>query len=154
MNSCPHSKDVIAYCMGLLTGEKKRKFEEHVKTCVECQQEMKVQQAVNTTMVKQQDPGDIESFVISKVRLIRNMKPKFSWRYVFQVGIYVAAAITLLWVFVPKLANLLFVGERGISRVLEHFPSMPPGFFTAAGIGFGLLFILTGGWLTYKTLRE
>lgn len=154
MNSCPYKKDVVAYRTGFLTGGKKRIFEEHLKTCATCQQEMKIQETIHTTMTKQLDPGNIESYVISRVRLIKNIQPKLSWRYVFQIGVYVAAAITLLRVCVPALTELLFAGANTVLRLNEFFPSLSPGVLAGILLSIGVLFLATSGVMTWRVIKE
>lgn len=140
--------------MGLLGPDKKRVFEEHLRTCTFCQHEMQVQEALDRGLAARVDPGDIESFIIAKVRFIRNVKPRGSWQYLFQIGVYVAAAITLLWVFVPMLLKLIFAGETGVLKFIESFPALPHGLFTGILLGSGVVFLVTSGFLTYRTLRE
>jgi hypothetical protein len=140
--------------MGLLGSDRKRAFEEHLRTCTFCQHEMQVEEALDKGLAARVDPGDIESFIIAKVRLIRNVKPRGSWQYLFQIGVYVAAAITLLWVFVPMILNLIFAGETGMNRFIESFPAIPPGFFTAILLGFGALFVASSGILTWRIIRD
>jgi len=140
--------------MGLLSDEKKAAFEEHLRTCTMCQQEIQVQGVMDQVLSDRFDPGNIETFIVSKVRLIKNMKPENSWLYIFQVGAYVAAATTLLWIFIPFINNLITMGRVEIWKLIETYPSLPGGFSTAVFIGFAIIFILGSGILTYRVLRD
>jgi len=154
MNSCQHKKDIIAYRMGLLTGDKKRAFEDHLRTCLICREDMKVEAALENNLATPVDPGNIESFIISKVRLIKNIQPQSSWQFLFQVGVYVVSAITLLRIFVPMIFSLFSAGEAGITKFIESFPAMPASAMPATVIGIGVLLALTSGILAYRTLRQ
>jgi anti-sigma factor RsiW len=154
MNSCLYSKDIPAYRLGLLSDGKRKAFEEHLRTCTFCQHEMQVEAALDRELTARIDPGDIESFIIAKVRLIKNMQPRESWQYLFQVVSYVVTAMTLLWVFVPMILNLIFAGETGMTRFIENFPAVPHGLFTAILLGFGALFVASSGILTWRIIRD
>jgi hypothetical protein len=115
---------------------------------------MQIEGAMDQVLSTRLDPGDIETYIVSKVRLLKNMRPKVSWQYILQVGSYVATAITLLWVFVPMIINLITAGGEGIRKWMESFPAMPAGAIPAMVVGLGVLFAITSGILTYKTLKE
>jgi hypothetical protein len=154
MNFCPFKKDIIAYRMGLLSGSKRTVFEEHLRTCTLCQQEIEIEGAMDEVLSERHDPGDIEVYILSRVRLLRNMQPKTSWTYFFKVGAYIAAASTLLWIVVPMIMSLLTAGGQGIAKILEGVPTMPQGLINLLLLGTGIVFALMSGILTWRTIRE
>jgi hypothetical protein len=140
--------------MGMLSDVKKKELEEHLRTCKACQQEMKIAEMLSRDLATRVDPGDIESFIVSKVRLIKNIQPRSSWQYLLQIGGYVVTAVALLGTFLPRILDLIFIGESGFRSLLEHFPLMPSWLFGAFAVGVGLLFGLGSGLLTMRMLNE
>ena len=140
--------------MGLLYGAEKKVFEEHLRSCALCQKEMQVEGALDKVLSARLDPGEIETYILSRVRLLKNIQPKVSWLYVLQIGSYVAAAITLLWVFMPMIISLMAAGGEGIARLLESYPAMPSNGIPAGIVGIGIIFALTSGLLAWRMMRE
>jgi hypothetical protein len=100
-NFCQHSVRVTDYLLGLLEHDEQKEFEAHLVQCSTCQKELKIEKAIMHEFSSQLEAGRIEHIVLMKLRLRKEFKPGFSWRYIFKTAAYACAAAVLGVLFLP-----------------------------------------------------
>jgi len=158
MNSCPHAKNIIAYCLGLLNKAERQQFEAHLEQCSACQQEIKLESVIEQELSRKFEPGQIEQYVLAAVRLHKAAEPRLSWLYLIKMGAYAAAMITMGLIIVPWILDFPF--DRFFNIKIDfNLPLELYGFVEVFSSPFlmltiGFILIAASSIYSYIALRE
>jgi len=158
MSSCPHAKNIIAYCLGLLNKAERQQFETHLEQCSACRQEIKLESVIEQELSRKFEPGQIEQYVLAAVRLHKSAEPRLSWLYLIRMGVFAAAMITMGLVIVPWILDFPF--DRFFNIKIDfNLPLELYGFLEVFSSPFvmlaiGLILITASSIYSYIALRE
>jgi len=144
MKSCPHAENIVAYRLGLLAEEKAREFEAHVKVCSVCQQELRIESAIDNELSVEFQPEFIENRVLARVQVRRAQDGRSFWLYALRMLVYGIVAMVVGMFFIPYILEFPIGQYLDISRYLSGLStlvSVPHAFFFIVAAGYILIVI-------------
>lgn len=158
MNSCEHLDRVIEYRLHRLTGEQEEEFRTHLETCVVCQRELAIEQAIEEELSVQLEPGFIESKIMARLRLRREQGIRSFWLYAYRVIVLGITAAVLAFILFPLLLRFPIKSffeinqlTSGLERLLAGLPQVNPVF---VGVGFGYVLLIASSIFTLIRTRR
>lgn len=144
--SCRHSETIVAYRLGLLSDQEAREFEVHLKTCSACQQELKIESAIEKELSIELQPGYIEGGVLAHFRLHQARDMRSFWLYAFRMIVYGVTAIIIGFIFIPLIVKFP-IGRvfdlTGLSILASQMVASTYFALFIIGLGYILIFIST-----------
>ena len=140
MKSCPYVENIIAYRLGLLTEEKTRKFEDHLKICSLCQQELRIESAIDKELSVEFQPEFIENRVVARVQVRKAQDMRSFWLYALRMSVYGIVAMIVGMFFIPYILEFPIVQYLDISRYIGRLS-------TLVNVPYALFFIVATGYI-------
>ncbi len=146
MKSCRYSETIVAYRLGLLSGQETREFEAHLAACSVCQQELKIESTIEKELSIELQPGYIEGKVLAHIRLHQARDMRSFWLYAFRMIVYGVTAIIIGFIFIPHILKFP-IGRvfdlTGLSILTSQMVTSTYFAFLIIGLGYILIFIST-----------
>ncbi len=140
MKSCQHSETIAAYRLGLLTEKEIREFEAHLKTCSLCQQELRIESAIDKELSVEFQPEFIENRVLARVQVRRAQDMRSFWLYALRMGVYGIVAMVVGMFFIPHILEFPIGQYLDISRYIGRLSAL-------ANVPYALFFIVATGYI-------
>ncbi len=155
MNFCQHTKQIIAYRLGLLTEREKKEFEKHVQVCDICQRELKIESVIENDLSVEWQPGFIEERVCAHVRLREARGMRSFWLYALRMVIYGVVAGVIGLALFPLILRFPFSQVFDFSKIAGGLSALTgPTSFSMIITGIGYLFIILSSLYSLSHIRE
>ncbi len=144
MKSCQHAEKIVAYRLGLLAKEEIRDFEAHLKVCPVCQQELRIESAIEEELSVELQPGFIESRILSRVQVRKAQDMRSFWLYALRMAIYGIVAMVVGLFYIPFILEFPIGQYFDITRyvsALSSLMNLPHIFLFIIAVGYVLIII-------------
>lgn len=116
MNSCQQAERLIDYLLKQLTDEEKKEFETHLKSCQLCRHELQVEQAIESELSVELQPGFIENRIRARLQVRQARDMRSLWMYVFRMVVYGVTAAIVGIITIPFLLKLPIASPTDLGK--------------------------------------
>jgi hypothetical protein len=136
MSSCPHSKKILEYVLGLLPEREKEKFKQHLQDCTVCQQELQLETLVGKELAVELLPGYIEERVHARLALRKSFRARFSLLYALRMAAYGVTAVVIALVLPPLILRFPFGQHIDIATYINGLAAAVRGMLPSVQLSF------------------